>query len=67
MKKTFIAIFFLLLVFALMIAGCSNEEEKTQDLSSDAVQSGDIPGNPDEYVDEQIVDENESMEIGELI
>jgi hypothetical protein len=41
-------------LFLHLIAGCTNEEKKTQDLSSDAVQSGDIPGNPDEYVDEQM-------------
>jgi hypothetical protein len=55
----------LLLVVGLFLAGCSNTPEIPAG-STDAAGNA-ISATPDAYVDEQIIDENQSVEIGAMI
>jgi hypothetical protein len=66
MKK--LGLLLILLTIGLLVSGCSKSE---------SVQEDDLPpipsappalsDSPDAYVDEQIVDENQEVEIGEMI
>jgi hypothetical protein len=70
MKTATRAIFVIsaLLILGLLISGCAKEEQTNKDQNIDAdADINEIPSNPDEYVDEQIIDENDTVEIGELI
>ena len=81
MNKALFGIFFIL-VFSLLLAGCAKENasadngqqniqdgETGKDNSNnpDILDNQDISDSSDTYVDEQIIDENESVEIGEMI
>lgn len=72
MNKALFGIFFIL-VLSLLLVGCTkenvpvnNEQQNIQD-GETAKDTSDISDNSDMYVDEQILDENESVEIGEMI
>jgi hypothetical protein len=74
MKRT-ILVMALLLTLGLLVAGCSKapnvpaNDAANQNQQNDgaANQNAPISDNPDAYVDEQIIDENQTVEIGEMI
>jgi hypothetical protein len=53
----------ILLVLAMITAGCANDAP----VDASRQQAEDVSDNPDTYIDEQIIDEDETVEIGELI
>jgi len=69
-KKMFAVI--ALLALGLLIAGCAKSVQQEDSITpeNDAAtpeNEEEISGNPDVYVDEQIIDENQEVEIGEMI
>jgi hypothetical protein len=58
----------MLLVIGLFIAGCSNSPViPTNNPAGQQNSINTSDSSPDSYVDEQIIDENSSVEIGEMI
>jgi PBP1b-binding outer membrane lipoprotein LpoB len=68
MKKA-LFVMAMLLVLSLVVTGCSKQEvEDQQNNTTDSTEQTSGTGdNPDEYIDEQIIDENSTIEIGEMI
>ena len=75
MNKALFGIFFIF-VISLLLAGCTKEKapadggQQNIPEGETANDTSDISGTSDSsdtYVDEQILDENESVEIGEMI
>jgi hypothetical protein len=72
MKKVFIGIFVLAMLALLIIAGCSPAKTVTSGNPAGGTQGTGTAGTdqattPDGYVNDQIVDENSTVEIGELV
>ncbi|MGV8161884.1 MAG: hypothetical protein ACP5N2_00950 [Candidatus Nanoarchaeia archaeon] len=66
MKKALFAIS-LLLVLGLLVAGCSKQIVEQENTSDDVQNTAASEENPDEYIEDEIIDENSTVEIGELI
>jgi hypothetical protein len=65
MKKELL-VMAILLTLGLLVTGCGNTEKLAD--AQNTVETGSVvSNNPDTYVDEQLVDENQTIEIGEMI
>ncbi len=68
MRKLIVGISVLVVLSLLVIAGCSLNKTATSNNPSVNTQTGtDQAATPDGYVNDQIVDENSTVEIGTLI
>jgi hypothetical protein len=68
MKKVLIGISVLAVLGLLIIAGCSPSKTATSSNPTGNAQTGtDNAATPDGYVNDQIVDENTTVDVGELI
>jgi predicted small secreted protein len=64
MRKA-VLIMSVLLIVGLLVTGCN--KETTEDQTQPVGENIQVTNNPDVYIDNEIIDENSTIEIGEMI